>query len=57
MQLSDDLVVIGDKTRKQLTKLKADAQHRILLSIQNISITLVSYFLDNFPLSYKTLVV
>ena len=50
-QLSDDLVVIGDKTRTQLTKLKPDAQHRILISIRNFYTTVVKYLLDKFPLS------
>ena len=50
-QLSDDLVVVGDETRKQLIKLKTDVQHRILLSIRNFYTTVVSYLLDNFPLS------
>jgi hypothetical protein len=50
-QLSDDLVVVGDETRKHLSKLKTDDQHRILLSIRNFYTTVVSYLLDNFPLS------
>ena len=50
-QLSDDFVVVGDETSKQLTKLKTDVQHRILLSIRNFYTTVVSYLLDNFPLS------
>ena len=50
-QLSDDLVVVGDDTRKHLTKLKTGAQHRILLSIRNFYTTVVSYLLDKFPLS------
>jgi len=51
--LSDDLVVVGNETRKQLTKLKVDAQHHyhVFLGIQNVCTTVVSYLLDNYPLS------